>query len=140
MKNQTKGAANQLDLFAPLVVQEKKCYVIVAGGRDFDDWERLEYVLNRTLVGIKNLVIVSGCARGADKLGEKWALKNAIEIKRFPADWFGEGDSAGHLRNVEMARVSDALVTFWDGRSTGTKDMINVAKDYKLQHLHDIRY
>jgi len=139
MRNQTPGTANQLDLFVPFVVTEKKYYVIVAGGRDFDDWELLEYTLDRRLAGIKNMVIVSGCARGADKLGEKWAIKNGIEIKRFPADWFGEGDSAGHLRNVEMARVSDALIAFWNKRSTGTKDMIQLADDYKL-HLHVVNY
>ena len=139
MRNQTPGTANQLDLFVPFVVTEKKYYVIVAGGRDFDDWELLEYTLDRRLAGTKNLVIVSGCARGADKLGEKWAIKNGIEIKRFPADWFGEGDSAGHLRNVEMARVSDALIAFWNKRSTGTKDMIQLADDYKL-HLHVVNY
>lgn len=139
MRNQTPGAANQLDLFAPFVVTENKYHVIVAGGREFNDWELLEYTLDHRLAGIKNLVIVSGCARGADKLGEKWALKNAIEIRRFPAHWTELGDSAGHIRNEEMARVSDALIAFWNKRSTGTKDMIKLADIYKL-HLHVVNY
>lgn len=139
MRNQTPGAANQLDLFAPFVVTDKKYHIIVAGGREFNDWELLEYTLDHRLAGIKNLVIVSGCARGADKLGEKWAIKNAIEIRRFPALWTELGDSAGSIRNEEMAGVSDGLIAFWDGRSTGTKDMIKRAKAHKL-HLHEVRY
>ena len=34
---------------------------------------------------------------------------------------------AGPLRNEKMARVADALIAFWDGKSRGTKNMIDLA-------------
>lgn len=139
MRNQTKGTASQIDLFVPSAIKDLNYYVIVAGGRDFNDWELLEATLDERLTGIMNLVIVSGCARGADKMGEKWAEKNGVKIRRFPAQWTELGDSAGHIRNEEMARVSCSLIAFWDGRSKGTKDMMDLAVDYKL-HLHEVRY
>ena len=40
---------------------------------------------------------------------------------------------AGHNRNKKMALFSDALIAFWDGKSTGTKNMIEEAKKLDLQ-------
>ena len=52
---------------------------------------------------------------------------------RFPADWDKYGKAAGYKRNGEMARNADALIAFWDGKSRGTKHMIDLAKKYDLQ-------
>lgn len=83
--------------------------------------------------------IVSGTARGADLLGEKYATENEIQIKRFPADWNRFGKSAGYKRNEEMANYADACICFWDGKSRGTKSMIDLAEKYKLKTIV-IRY
>lgn len=71
--------------------------------------------------------VVSGGARGADTLGEKWASDRKIPIKRFPADW-SIGKHAGHVRNAEMAEYGDALVALWNGISPGTRSMIKMAQ------------
>ena len=71
--------------------------------------------------------VVSGCASGADTLGEQWAEAHYHKIKKFPADWEGLGKAAGHIRNDEMANYAGALVAFWDGKSPGTKSMIDKA-------------
>lgn len=76
--------------------------------------------------------MVSGGASGVDLYGEKWARKNDIPIKRFPADWAKYGKRAGLIRNVEMANYADGLIAIWDGQSRGTKHMIDVAKDKGL--------
>jgi len=76
--------------------------------------------------------VVSGCARGADRLGERWAEQNGIPVKRFPADWDTHGKSAGHMRNREMGLYADALVALWDGQSPGTRGMIEFAKSRGL--------
>ena len=72
--------------------------------------------------------IVSGTARGVDQLGEEYAKRNDLAVKKFPADWDRFGKSAGYKRNKQMAEYANALVAFWDGRSRGTKHMIDLAK------------
>jgi hypothetical protein len=79
------------------------------------------------------IVIISGAARGADRLGEKYAKERGYKVIRVPADWNRYGKSAGYIRNKEMAESSDALVAFWDGKSKGTKNMIDLAKEYGLK-------
>jgi len=103
--------------------------VIVAGGRDFNDYNllksKLDYALrNRIDEGI---TIVSGTARGADSLGERYAKEKGYPIDSKPADWNKYGKSAGYIRNKEMADNADALMAFWDGKSRGTRHMIDTA-------------
>ena len=97
--------------------------VIIAGGRDFDNYEYLSQTMNSLDILISE--VISGCARGADSLGELWAKNNNIPVTHFPADWHGSGKAAGMERNQEMAEYGDYLVAFWDGKSRGTLDMIN---------------
>ena len=77
--------------------------------------------------------VVSGCAAGADTLGIYWAKMNKKPVKKFPADWLKHGKSAGPIRNRQMAEYADALVALWDGRSRGTKNMIDEAMKRELK-------
>lgn len=106
--------------------------VIIAGSRDFNDYNLLSSICN---IEIKNdcTEIVSGTARGADKLGERYAEENNIPVKPFPADWDKFGKSAGYIRNEEMAKYADILIAFWDYQSKGTKHMIDLANKYNLK-------
>lgn len=99
---------------------------IIAGGRDFTDYELLKKQVNHYRF-YKGLIteIVSGCAKGADYLGEQYALENGIPLKYFPADWDTHGRAAGPIRNKQMADYADALIVVWDGSSRGTKNMID---------------
>ena len=101
--------------------------LIVAGSRDFVDYEYLSAVLDGVSTYVDTIEIVSGCARGADALGERFAEERGMEITRFPADWGTHGRAAGYIRNVEMADYADALIAFWDGKSRGTRHMIDIA-------------
>ena len=107
--------------------------LIVAGGRDFDNYKLLSEKLNNIRHTIwkhdiaDDLEIVCGVARGADTLGETWAKENHINIKYFPADWDRYGRSAGHRRNEQMGDYADSLIAFWDGKSRGTDGMIKYA-------------
>jgi len=114
--------------------------VIVAGGRDFFNYELLESKLNRILQNITDeIVIVCGMARGADTLGERYAKANGIRVEYYPADWNKYGKSAGYIRNEQMAKNADALIAFWDGKSKGTKNMIDLAEKYRL-NIRTVRY
>lgn len=117
--------------------------VIIAGTRDFDNYELLKQKMDKILAArVRNneeIIIVSGTARGADKLGERYARERGYTIKRFPADWDKNGKRAGYIRNEEMAKYADACVCFWDETSRGTKHMIDLATRYKLA-LRVIKY
>ena len=96
--------------------------IIVAGGRDFNNY----YILEKVLNSFKELIdeVISGDARGADELGAHWAISNNIHVNHFPADWDYYGKAAGFIRNIEMADNADALIAFWDNKSKGTGHMI----------------
>ena len=103
--------------------------VIIAGSRDVT---ALYLVEDASLMSKFDITeVVSGGARGVDRLGEIFAEKNGLPVKVFPADWTKFGKSAGHRRNREMAQYADALVAVWDGVSPGTKGMILEMKKLK---------
>lgn len=115
-------------------LNESLMRVIVAGGRDYgkaggeperlyDDLDRL-----RERHAERELEIVSGCARGADTLGERWAQERGVPVAHFPADWDRYGKAAGFIRNRVMAWYGTHLVAYWDECSRGTRDMLDTAK------------
>ena len=106
--------------------------VIIAGGRFFNDYELLKESCDKILSNTPLIEIVSGTAKGADTLGERYAKENYLEVTKFPADWDKFGKSAGYRRNADMAIYADSLIAFWDGESKGTKSMIHLAKVGKL--------
>ena len=99
---------------------------IVAGSRNISDIRQLHAALVEC--GWVPTTIISGGARGADRLGERWAEQMGLPLEIYPADWDKHGKSAGHKRNAEMAEVADALIALWDGQSRGTAGMIDLAR------------
>ncbi|WP_230593901.1 DUF2493 domain-containing protein [Lysinibacillus sphaericus] len=106
--------------------------VIIAGGRDFNNYELLKEKVDFLLQNKGEIEIVSGAARGADKLGERYAKEKGYPINSHPANWDLYGKSAGYIRNKEMAKYANALIAFWDGKSKGTNHMINLAKECEI--------
>ena len=102
--------------------------IIIAGGRDFNNRFLLAASICDVLKELEeiNPTIISGDARGADTLGAKYAYDNGWPVEHYPADWDRWGKSAGYRRNYDMAKEADALVAFWDGKSRGTKHMIEI--------------
>ena len=122
--------------------------LIVAGSRSFTDYNLVRDKLDYYLKDVKEDVeIVSGrCSTGeytfttnrgdlvygADGLGEKYAERSVLKVKAFPADW-NLGRKAGPLRNIQMVEYATHLVAFWDGESTGTKNVIDLAREKGLK-------
>jgi ABC-type enterochelin transport system substrate-binding protein len=113
--------------------------VIIAGGRNFRDYNKLRESCDNILVNQKEVEIVSGTAAGADTLGERYAQEKGYEVKKFPAQWDLYGKSAGYKRNQQMAEYADGLIAFWDGKSRGTKHMIDIANKMGLK-VRVVRY
>lgn len=125
--------------------------LIIAGSRDFDNYKLLEYKCDKVLskiVGTRNIIIRSGGAKGADKLGERYAKKRGYTIQEFIPNWRPNGvydRAAGHKRNREMADgnsefpvPADALIAFSVNDSPGTRGMVDYATKKKL-HVRLIR-
>lgn len=98
---------------------------IIAGSRDITS----PFIVGQAIkaCGWTPTVVISGAARGVDRLGEDWAKIHNVPIERFPAEWSRLGKSAGYIRNQKMAEEADALIAIWDGVSKGTKHMIDIA-------------
>lgn len=105
--------------------------VIIAGSRDGVTFRDVIEAIQKSSFNITE--VVSGTARGADRLGEVWAETHDIPIKQFPANWNKYGKSAGYRRNAEMSEYADALIAIWDEESKGTKHMIDLAKKKELE-------
>lgn len=151
--------------------------IVIAGSRSFNNFELLEKNLIMVLFDLnkkypqlnvltidkqkhsyrinrENIEIISGKAKGADTLGEKFAEKYNLALKEFPAKWddlsatpckivnnmHGKYNAlAGHNRNREMAEYASSdnsfgvLTLFWDGQSKGSKNMKAQAVIYSLE-------
>lgn len=109
--------------------------VVIAGSRGFSNYKLLKETCDKYLREKKkthNVVVISGHARGADSLGEKYASDEDLDLEIYPADWKKYGKSAGFMRNEQMADIADAVIAFWNGESHGTKHMIDIAEEKGL--------
>ena len=102
--------------------------VLVCGGRDFADYERLDAVLDWLHERHRFTALIQGEARGADRMAGEWADARGVECLRFPADWDKHGRRAGPIRNRQMLVEGrpDLVVAFPGGR--GTANMIEQAE------------
>lgn len=103
--------------------------VLVCGGREYADREKLAAVLAdlRQTRGIAHLI--AGGAPGADTLAAEWADDHHLPCSVFMADWEGLGRKAGPIRNQRMLDEGkpDLVVAFPGGR--GTADMVRRARE-----------
>lgn len=117
--------------------------VIVAGSRSFDDYKRLAFTLSvlfPAALTAGTLKFISGGARGADRLAERFAAEFNVPITVMLADWETHGFAAGVIRNKQMAQEGDVLVAFWDGASPGTRHMIDAALACGLEvHVYSFK-
>ena len=77
------------------------------------------------------LTIVSGGARGVDTWAREAAEAWHLEYQEFPADWETYGKSAGFKRNVDIVKAADLVNVFWNGKSNGAKNDIDLALRYR---------
>ena len=117
--------------------------ILVAGSRNFNDYNLLCNTLN-SFITSPNTVIITGHARGADMLAERYAQERGLENISMPADWDRYGKSAGYRRNEEMHSRLEwfpirQCICFWDGISKGTQHNFGLCEQYGT-HLTTIRF
>lgn len=130
--------------------------LIIAGGRNFSDWELFKAKTYYFLANSCSITIISGhCMKpkgskskdfvvtfiadngdevcGADGMAERYAKEYQYKLELYPANW-DLGKSAGPIRNQDMVNAkADGLLAYWDGGSKGTKDIIQKAQDKNLK-------
>jgi len=99
----------------------------IVGTRTFCDYGKMEDTLEEYKDRITE--IISGGAQGADRLAEIYAKDYEIPIRIFKADWKTYGKRAGPMRNKQIVDAADEVITFWDGKSSGTKSTIDFAQE-----------
>ena len=120
--------------------------IVVCGTRQFNNYDLLKSKLDEfTKDFIDNdieITIVHGAAPGADIMSEQYAKENGIKYKSIPADWnnLNHPDAyikinkqtgkkydakAGFRRNAKLLDLANMIIAFWDGKSPGTKHMID---------------
>lgn len=105
--------------------------VIIAGSRTINALKPILTAIAAS--GFEITEVVSGGAHGADQVGATWAQDNGIPVRYFDAEWTKYGRKAGPIRNRQMAEYADALLAIWDGKSRGTKNMIEEARKRNLK-------
>lgn len=102
--------------------------VLICGSRDWpldrecEIHDRIDQLQSDTTV-------ISGGARGVDKIAENAARGRGLEVEVFPADWDSHGKRAGYLRNVQMLNQKpDLVIAFHAAGSRGTLHTITTAR------------
>ncbi len=110
--------------------------IVIAGSRNYQNYDEAKEYIDRCISRIKEeyeLIFLSGGCRGADSIGERYAVEKGYKIERYLPQWDKYGRSAGPKRNEIMAELCDYVICFWDGKSSGTKSMIKFAHQRKKQ-------
>ena len=100
--------------------------IAVIGSRGFQNEALLHRVLSNAFS--EDDVLVSGGARGADRLAENWARRHGTKCRIFKADWNRYGRSAGYRRNYTLIAQAEKVIAFWDGQSRGTAHSLELAR------------
>ena len=123
--------------------------VIVAGGRDFDNYEFLKEKLDETFESLGDLdahpiEIISGMADGADTLGIKYAKEHKLTRVLYPANWDKYPRMAGILRNLNICLLRQHILLLFPSSATdnmllnANRDEMNPAhtngKEWKSHH------
>jgi len=111
----------------PSVLIEPPFLLLVCGGRDYADRDRVFAALDAMLRKQPALVILHGAATGADTLAEEWAKSRERPYYGVPAEWAKHGPSAGPRRNTAMLHYLPHGVCAFPGGS-GTADMCDQAE------------
>jgi len=72
--------------------------------------------------------IVSGGAKGVDTSAKEYADAQGIKLTEFLPEYGRYGRGAPLKRNISIVEYADLVLAFWDGKSRGTKFVIDECK------------
>jgi hypothetical protein len=107
--------------------------IIVCGSRNYDGLV-CDPILDALGRDGWPVTIVHGGATGADAAAGRWVRSVGNEEEVHYPDWDNHGKAAGPMRNQKMAELgADLCIAFWDGKSLGTRSMIEQAVRHNIQ-------
>jgi hypothetical protein len=126
--------------------------LIIAGGRDLKITARQIHLLVDALVkhisGKREYplihLITGGCPTGVDAAAAELS-DQFFKHTEMKADWDTHGKPAGPIRNSAMAKFAaegeerGVLLLIWDGKSSGSADMLKKAQSKNL-HVVQVIY
>lgn len=74
-------------------------------------------------------MIYTGGAVGIDRSVRDFAAKKGIKVTEILPEYELYGKCAPLVRNEVIVRLSDMVYVFWDGKSRGTENVINLCKE-----------
>lgn len=105
--------------------------ILVTGGRHFPERPEDQFLVEDTLAEYlkadPELMIIVGCADGADYRARQWARNARVSVSMHTADWRRHGKAAGPMRNKAMLSDRPDMVLAFPG-GIGTENMISQAK------------
>ena len=99
----------------------------IVGRLKFYDFDLLSRTCDKIASRFDITGVVSGGARGADTLGERWARARQLPMDVFLPDWQKYGRAGGPIRNNLIAKAADLFVAFYDGSDGGTRSFVQNA-------------
>lgn len=72
--------------------------------------------------------ILSGGAKGIDRCARTYALTHGIAFTEYLPEYERYGRAAPLKRNMEIIKRAELVLAFWDGKSHGTKFVIDNCK------------
>ncbi len=96
--------------------------LLVVGSRSITNIDIAPYIPKDTDT------IISGGANGIDTLAEQYADKHKLSKIIIRPRYALYRRGAPLIRNKEMVNICDKILVFWDGKSRGTKNTIDYAK------------
>lgn len=109
--------------------------IVVCGTRTYTDKKTIYQVLDQLLEGLKIASLISGGCRGVDEIVKQYATDRGLIFCEVKPQWTLFGKGAPLKRNTQMAELGTSTIGFWDGKSTGTFDMLKKAKDAKHEYI-----
>lgn len=108
----------------------KDWVIAVIGSRTYTNYEELTAILDSLIAAQpeRNVSLISGGARGADSLAERYAAAAGITIVVLKPDYVAHGKAAPFIRNKDIIDGCSEVVYFWDGQSRGTKHAVDYAE------------
>jgi hypothetical protein len=108
---------------------------LIAGSKDIDNIRIIQKAIEASRFRINE--VVSGTGRGAAHLGEQWARRRGLSVRRIEPDRQRAGQVSAAERARELIRHADALIVIWDGRNQEMLKLINRARSRGLKvHVH----
>lgn len=116
--------------------------VIIAGSSSFFNYDLMKekccyYLENK--IKTHHVILLSGTSVGTMELIKRLSADLKIIVESNFAEWDRFGRSAVDMANIKMIERANALIAFWDGKSTKTKQLIDMAKTKQIP-VKIIRY